>query len=235
MSEPHTKAGTEQAERLHRFAHDIRNRLAGMRQVLQHLASPDPEMDAAELALFGEQQFFKALREVESLLDDLSVERGVGAIRPGTVDLAAVVGEAIADLDHRYERKEQGIEKHLPETLLVAGDAHLLKELVAALLSNASKFSPAKEVVHVSLTTADGQAEFTVRDHGVGLSANDLANVFVRYAWLESRPTAGEAQGRSTLARARQWAEAHGGTLSASSAGPGEGCSFTLRLPLAGQ
>jgi signal transduction histidine kinase len=235
MAEPHMKVGTEQAERLHRFAHDIRNRLAGMRQVLQHLSTPDPGMDASELVLFGEQQFFKALREVESLLDDLAVERGIGAVHREPVDLAALVEETIADLGHRYERKEQGIERQLPEKLLVAGDKHLLKELVAALLSNASKFSPVKEVVHVSLTTVEGQAEFTVRDHGVGLSAVDLANLFVRYAWLESRPTAGEAQGRSTLARARQWAEAHGGTLSASSEGPGKGCSFSLRLPLAGQ
>ncbi|MCB9179371.1 MAG: sensor histidine kinase [Flavobacteriales bacterium] len=42
-----------------------------------------------------------------------------------------------------------------------------------------------------------------VEDHGVGLSAGDLARVFERFTWLDSRPTAGESQGRGTLARAQ--------------------------------
>ncbi|HRF81180.1 MAG TPA: hypothetical protein PL070_13970, partial [Flavobacteriales bacterium] len=69
-------------------------------------------------------------------------------------------------------------------------------------------------------------------DHGVGLSQADLEQAFVRFAWLESRPTGNESQGRGTLARARDWATAHGGSLSVKSKGEGAGCTFTLQLPV---
>ncbi|MBX2973205.1 MAG: ATP-binding protein, partial [Flavobacteriales bacterium] len=100
-----------------------------------------------------------------------------------------------------------------------------------ALLSNASKFSHPGSDIEADLIGTPTEVELRIRDHGVGLSATDLAQMFVRFAWLNSRPTTGESQGRGTLARASGWAHAHGGSLSAESAGEGHGCTFTLRLP----
>lgn len=221
------------AERLHRFAHDIRNRLTGMHQALQHLAGDGAPAEKDELLSFGEQQLFKALREVEDLLDDMGVDRGVGKLRMETLLPAQLVRDAVRDLEHRFTRKEQKTALELDEDLPVTGDPHHVPAIIAALLSNASKFSPQGSAIRVRLVRGDGQAVLHVRDEGVGLTADDLAQVFVRYAWLQSRSTDGEAQGRGTLARVRQWAEAHGGTLEAHSEGPGRGCTFTLRLPLA--
>jgi signal transduction histidine kinase len=221
------------ADRLHRFAHDIRNRLAGMQQVMQHLSDEGAGMDRTELVTFGEQQFFKALRQVEDLLDDLGVDR---TPLPGTVTdvhLAPVVRTAINGLQHRFGRKDQHVESDLDEGIHVPGNADHLDRMVSALLSNASKFSPAGSPIHVRLRRDGDHAVLTVQDEGVGLTAADLDQVFVRYAWLQSRPTDGEAQGRSTLARIRDMARAHGGELTAASAGPGHGSTFTLRLPTA--
>jgi signal transduction histidine kinase len=67
----------------------------------------------------------------------------------------------------------------------------------------------------------------------VGLSGKDLEEIFTRYAMLSSQSTGGESQARSTLSRAKQWAEAQGGTLSASSQGIGKGSSFTVALLVA--
>jgi signal transduction histidine kinase len=112
----------------------------------------------------------------------------------------------------------------------VLGHEEQLVELISALLSNASKFSAAGSTIHVSLRQVDGGVILQIRDEGVGLTPGDLGMVFHRYAWLSSRSTAGEAQGRSTLARARQWARAMGGDLDATSEGPGRGCTFTVTL-----
>ncbi len=227
------KASSEQAERLHRFAHDIRNRLSGMNQIVHMLAAPEPGTDPAELSLFGEQQFFKAMRATEILLDDLGVDRSVDLSVRVPVDLAQVVREAYANVGYRFERKEQETVMEPAEHIVVQGDAKLLTDLVAALLTNAAKFTPKGGHITVRLRARDGQALLEVRDDGVGLSPADLDRIFVRYAWLDSRSTDGEPQGRSTLSRAAQWATAHGGGLTVTSEGPGQGSSFTLLLPLA--
>ena len=118
------------------------------------------------------------------------------------------------------------------EALQVVGDPLWLEQLVTALLTNASKFSGPGTSITVRLGTSGDHAELNVIDEGVGLSSGDLEKIFVRYAWLDSRSTANEPQGRSTLARAHQWAEIHGGTLHARSEGPGKGSCFALRLPV---
>jgi signal transduction histidine kinase len=230
MADRTTQADPSQAERLHHFAHDLRNRLAAIQQVIQQLRSTsDPEQE--ELLTFAEQQYFRAMRSTEDLLDDLAVDRlpRLAALNP--VDLGELVQLGIADIEHRLQRKQQTLDPDLAPGLVVQGDRHWLKELVNALLTNASKFSPRGSRIRVELRREADRIVLTVTDPGVGMSAADVQQAFVRYAWLESRSTDGEPQGRSTLARARQWAEAHRGTLKVTSEGPGKGCCVTLALP----
>ncbi|MDQ3100076.1 MAG: HAMP domain-containing histidine kinase [Bacteroidota bacterium] len=222
----------QHAERLHKFAHDLRNRLAGLHQALKHVTESD-EAGKIELIEYGEQQFFKALREVEGLLDDLGVERGEQNFEAVPVQLSEIVQHEAENLNFRFAAKGQELHLELDRSIEVQGDSRLIASSVAALLSNASKFSPQGTPIRVKLERKKDQAELCVIDQGVGLTEEDLKDIFVRYAWLGSRTTNGEAQGRSTLARADQWAKGMGGSLDACSNGAGKGCAFTLRLPLA--
>lgn len=227
------QATPEQADRLHHFAHDLRNRLGGMQQILRMLGAPEPGMDAAELVEFAEQQYFKAMRLTEELLDDLMVERGTPALTISPVDLSAIVSSSMQLMESRFAKKSQRIVVEGPRDILVQAEPRHLEQLITALLSNSSKFSAAGATVRIVLGTADSQAFAEVVDTGVGLDATDLELVFERYAILSSRSTAGEDQGRSTLSRARQWARAMGGELSATSEGAGSGCTFRISLPKA--
>lgn len=220
-------------ERLHKFAHDIRNKLAGIQEVLRSLPAATDPSEAATLTEFGERQYFKAMRDVEDLLDDMGVERGTPTLQSSPLELSAVVRAAVEAMGHRTTRKEQPVVLEVAEGIPVHGDERLLTELLSALVSNASKFSAHGRSIHIAARCSGDRALVSVRDEGVGLGPDDLGRVFDRYAWLDSRTTDGEAQGRSTLARLRQWALAHGGDLSAASAGTGQGCTFTLSLPLA--
>lgn len=226
------KATPEQADRLHRFAHDLRNRLGALQQALAQLNDAPPDEREAMTA-FAEQQYFKAMRATEELLDDLGIDRAQQPQRMEPMDLGGAVRRAIDLQAHRIARKQQHLTADLAPDVLVKGDPRMLEDLITALLSNASKFSPEGAAIAVTLTCGDGTASLSVRDAGIGMDEEDLAQVFTRYAVLKGRSTAGEAQGRSTLARARQWAQAHGGSLHAESPGPGQGAVFTLRLPLA--
>lgn len=225
------KASPAQADRLHLFSHDLRNRLIGLYQALERLKEPSTETEREELARYGEQQYFKALREVEQLMDDLLVERGTSTPQVAPLDLVELLNERIDLLRFRFERKQQTIVTAPHGSITLKADRRIVGDLIDALLSNASKFSASGTAIEVGVERSADQVILTVRDHGVGLSPNDLAQVFVRFAWLESRPTGGESQGRGTLARAAEQARAHGGSLEATSEGEGHGCTFSLRLP----
>lgn len=219
-------------ERLHRLSHDLKNRIGATLEALRGLREPVPGLDADELHRFAERNLFQAMHTLERALDDLGVERGPGALDLRPIDLAAVARLAAERCSSRLARKQQALEMDIAAALPVRGDQEVLVDLVHALLTNASKFAPEGSTIRLQALSHDQDAVVRVIDRGAGLSAEDLAQVFDRYAWLGSAPTAGEGQSRSTLARARRWALAHGGRLVAHSEGPGTGCTFTLAVPL---
>ena len=228
---PVRPADKEQADRLHTFAHDIKNRLGGLWEALRLLRDgPAEGIDKEELMTFAERGFFSAQRDLEDLLDDFAVDRNVTADR-SPFDLVDSLKEAARNEGYRLQKKDQRAEVSGPERAPAMGDARWTTQILQALLSNASKFSSRGSVITVELSMADNACSARVIDKGCGLSAEDLEGIFTRYAILSSHSTEGEPQSRGTLGRARQWAEAQGGTLTCTSAGPGMGSTFALALP----
>jgi two-component system, sensor histidine kinase and response regulator len=101
------------------------------------------------------------------------------------------------------------------------------------LLSNAVKFSPPGGRVVVRLRRDGDTAVVTVADEGPGLSPEDQARLFQRGVRLTPKPTAGEPSSGYGLAVAKDLAARLGGQLWCDSV-LGQGCAFSLRLPLAG-
>lgn len=226
-------ADRDQAERLHTFAHDLKNRLHALWETLRMLQdNPAEGPDRAALMAFAERGYFSAQRDVERLLDDLAVDRNVKAER-APIDLRDCLDRALRNEEHRLTKKAQTVALNIPADLTATGDAHWSTQILQALISNASKFSAAGSVITVDAITTPEDRTLMVCDHGVGLAEADLPNVFTRYAILSSRSTQGEPQARGTLARARQWARAQGGDLHAESAGSGQGARFSFVLPAA--
>jgi CheY-like chemotaxis protein len=119
-----------------------------------------------------------------------------------------------------------------PLTTPVSGDTDRLRQIVWNLLSNAIKFTPRGGKVQLRLARVNSHVEITVSDTGCGIAADFLPYVFERFRQADAtfaREHGGLGLG---LAIARQLAELHGGTLSASSGGPDEGSTFVLRLPV---
>lgn len=116
----------------------------------------------------------------------------------------------------------------------VNADPERLRQLLDHLLQNALKFSPPGAGLMVSISTTADEARVSVRDHGVGLSAEDMGVLFTRYGRIRDSRTANVSGMGLGLYVAKLVAEAHGGDLTAASAGRGLGATFTLVLPLAG-
>lgn len=219
-------------ERLHQFAHGLKNRLGAIWQAATMLHDLPEGPERGQLLAMAEKNYFQAARELEGLMDDLKVPRGITTLRTAPVDMLPLVERCIANVEYRTTGKQQHIQLQARALPLLNADPEVLGQLVEALFSNASKFSPAGSVIEVALHPEGGHALLEVRDHGVGLTAEDLQDIFTRYAMLSSKSTHGESQARSTLARARQWAVLHGGSLVARSDGRNLGSTFSLRLPL---
>lgn len=231
-SAPNGTPSSPHDERLHRFAHDVKNRIGTALAATRMLREAPPAEERHELADHAERSLFHALHAIERMLDDLGVERGTVHLDRVPVDIHELIDQAIGDAGARLERKGQVIAFERDQPLPVLADRDLIRQVLFALLTNASKFSPQGAVIRIETERAGDEAHVRVIDHGAGLSAGDLEQVFQRYAWLGSRSTAGESQDRGTLARSRPWVLAHQGDLEAHSDGPGRGSTFTLRLPL---
>ena len=117
----------------------------------------------------------------------------------------------------------------------VHADPERLRQLFDHLLQNALKFSPPSAGIMVTVSATADEARVAVRDHGVGLSADDLPVLFTRYGRIRDARTASVAGMGLGLYLAKLIAEAHGGDLTAASHGRGLGSTFTVVLPLAGR
>jgi signal transduction histidine kinase len=116
--------------------------------------------------------------------------------------------------------------------LFVSGDPMRLGQIVANLVNNAAKYTPAGGEATITLRRAEPHAEVSVRDTGIGIAAQDLDRIFdtfVRISQPGVEPQWGLGLG---LPLARRLAVMHRGTLEASSNGVGNGSEFTLKLPL---
>ena len=135
----------------------------------------------------------------------------------------------------RADRMADGVALHTPATgepdgVVVDGDADHLEQMVLILLDNAFKYTPPPGDVRIGTHVTGTEVLITVRDTGLGISAEDLPHVFDRF--YRGR-NANAADGTGLGLAIAQWiAGQHGGRIDGSSA-PGEGSTFTIRLPLA--
>lgn len=171
---------------------------------------------------------------LNNLLDYARIESGTFQVDPQPLPLAPLVAEAVGTFRPLFEKKALRFVLALPDALPdVLVDPERLLQILGNLLSNAAKFTPEGGTVTLAaaLLPAAGQVRLTVSDTGIGLSAEEQAGLFDRfYQTAAGRQAGGTGLG---LSISKSLVEAHGGRMGVTSA-PGEGASFWLTLPLAG-
>ena len=214
------------------LSHELRNPLAALGNAV-HLLGMDRREDFAPTLEMMQRQIAQLTRMVNDLLDVSRVTHGKITLRLEPTDLARVVARAIETATPALEAKRLRLTHELaPGPLMVRGDAARLLQVFSNLLDNATKFTPSGGEVGVTLASEDAQALAVVSDNGVGIDAAFLPKMFEAFTQADTsleRATSGLGLG---LALARQIVEAHGGSISATSAGRGQGSRLTVRLPL---
>lgn len=215
------------------LAHELRNPLAPIRTsmgILQHL-HPD-SAQVTQLRSVVNRQVTHLTRLVDDLLDVARITSGKVVLKTGHISLQSVINHAVEISGSAMDNKGHRLEVIPLETdhVLVADHARLVQS-VANLLVNAAKFTPAGGHIVLAADVSANTVTFRVRDNGIGLEAASIARIFELFA---QTPVPGEAPtGLGIgLSLARQFAEMHGGTLHATSAGLGKGSEFVLTLPV---
>ena len=212
-------------------SHELRTPLAAVRayaELFTRGAADRPDDLARSMSGISREA-----ERMSVLVDDLLLLARLDEGRPlerEPVELADVVGEAVDAA--RAVEPDRPITVSL-EPATVTGDRDRLRQIVDNLLANVRAHTAPDTAVQVTLTHADGTAEISVADSGPGLTEEQASHVFERfYRADESRARASGGVGLG-LAIVSAVAHAHGGDVSARSA-PGEGATFSIVLPLAG-
>ena len=218
------------------LSHELRNPLAPLRNsiaLLRRMAGPtDTQARVHEIM---ERQVNHLVRLVDDLLEVSRISRGAFSLRKERVGLAAVVRNAIETSAPLVNAGLHKLVEDLPDDALwLEGDPVRLAQIIANLLNNAAKYTPDGGTITLSARREGGEAVVRVRDNGNGIAPELLPRIFEMFSRGDNDSTRSAGGLGIGLALSRRLAQMHGGTLEASSDGPGAGSEFVVRLPLAG-
>lgn len=211
-------------------AHEMRTPLTVLDGYVEGLIDgvfpPEPETFAS----LGEE-----LRRLHRLASDLSslsrAEEQLVDLHPVDGDLADLTRRTALRLAPQFQDMEVKLEVKADERVPVCVDPDRITQILTNLLGNALLATPAGGTVSISAATVAGCGQVLVTDTGLGLAEADLDRIFERFYRVpgSSRRSAGSGIG---LTIARAIARRHAGDVTAASAGPGHGATFSLVLPL---
>jgi CheY-like chemotaxis protein/nitrogen-specific signal transduction histidine kinase len=216
------------------LSHELRNPLAPLRTAveLMRIARDDRALVEKARATM-ERQLLHLVRITDDLLDVSRITQNKVEFRRARIDLRAVVHSAIEATRPMIDAQAHVLAVELPDAPLWAdADFTRLAQAFSNLLNNAAKYTARGGYITVSAAAGASLAAITVSDTGVGIPPTMLPKIFDMFTQLQAHRDRTHGGLGIGLTLAKRLVELHGGTIEASSDGPGRGSSFTVRLPL---
>ncbi len=232
LSAAAAQAQQQQTAFLAVLAHELRNPLTPIRTaaaLLSHVSKEElPRMQA-----IIERQVAHMSRLISDLFDASRVNSGKLRLERQVVDMTSVIDQAIAICRPAMDVRLQQFSVQVPVRALdIDGDPVRLVQVVSNLLDNASKYTPDRGEIWLSVLVNDDHIVLTVSDTGIGISMESLERVFEPFV-QDTHATGFNGFGLGIgLTVVRELVEAHGGTVVAHSAGSDLGSQFVVTLPL---
>jgi len=169
---------------------------------------------------------------VNDLLDVEKIQAGKIDLNFSKVNLTAVVKESIAMNQTYASQLKVGIElEQFAEDYFVKGDSHRLLQVMANLISNAAKYSPANEVIKIALTLCDNLVRVSVSDNGDGIPPEYRSKIFQKFSQIDASDRRQKGGTGLGLNITKAIVEYHGGTIDFISE-VNKGATFFFKLPL---
>jgi two-component system CheB/CheR fusion protein len=218
------------------LSHELRNPLTPLKVALDvaKLAAGDVFQLEHSHGIM-ERQVIQLTQLVDDLLDLSRITQGKIELERVPLDPARVVAAALEATQPLFQQRDHEVTVELPEaSCRVLGDHARLTQVLTNLLNNAAKYTPPGG--HIALSLAVDRPRqvlvIRVRDDGEGITPDLLPRIFEIF--VQCRDAASRALGGLGIGLnlVRRLVELHGGSVSASSSGPGQGSEFTVELPI---
>jgi two-component system OmpR family sensor kinase len=227
---------TQSQEQLRRFvgdaSHELRSPLTALSGYVDVLLQPQGPVELAHVAPRMRRELDRMGHLVQNLLILTrldSAPTGPASVEP--IDLVAVSGEVVESM--MLVATPRRLEFDPADTeLLVPGDRDGIERVLENLLSNAVQHTDADGVIRVRLSHQNGSAELSVTDDGEGIAAEHLPRIFDRFYRVDQARTRRDGNVGLGLAIVKAIVQQHGGSVGVVSI-PGQGSTFTVRLPVA--
>jgi PAS domain S-box-containing protein len=172
-------------------------------------------------------------RLIDDLLDTSRIITGKLRLDARPVELAPIIETVIDGVRPAADARSIHLQTALdPQTSPINGDPDRLQQIIWNLLTNAIKFTPKGGRVEVRLERVASHVEIKISDTGQGIAPEILPHVFDRFRQSDSSSTRRQGGLGLGLSIVRQLVELHGGAVTVSSQGAGEGTTFRVMLPL---
>ncbi len=234
MQEALTSADRRKDEFLATLAHELRNPLAPIRMGLEVLKRVDLSSASAEQTrAMMDRQLRQLVHLVDELTDVSRISTGRLELNKSPVLLSAVLRNALESSRLLMDKMGHEFSYVLsPEPLSVYADLPRLSQVFINLLNNAAKYTPPGGRVRLSVERQGGDAVVTIRDTGIGISADQLPYIFEMFTQVKENSELSQGGLGIGLSLVKRLVELHGGTVEARSTGAGAGAEFVVRLAL---
>ncbi|HUP81538.1 MAG TPA: ATP-binding protein, partial [Pirellula sp.] len=221
------------------LAHELRNPLAPIRNAIDLMGMSSLSPENEELRALLDRQVVHVIRLIDDLLDISRIGRGKINLHRAIVDLRVTIQSAIEASGTFIQEKKQKLQLNICDReVQVNVDPARITQVVTNLLNNASRYTDQGGEIQLTLAVDSedgehGSAVVSVRDNGIGISADRLDEIFQMFAQVDDSLGRGHAGLGIGLTLVKTLVELHRGTVIAQSDGIGHGSLFTVRIPLA--
>jgi signal transduction histidine kinase len=215
------------------LGHELRNPLAPIVNASQLIQAQTPAGSSiSRSAAIVSRQARHMSRLVGDLLDVSRITQGQFRLELAEVPLAEVIEQAVEQCRPLIDQRQHSLSVSWPSrSVKVNADPVRLAQVFANLLQNAAKYTPNGGFVSIGTDVQDGAVSVSVRDTGSGIPPALLESIFELFAQLPRSLARSDGGLGIGLTLVRRLTEMHGGSVSASSAGPAAGSEFKVTLP----
>jgi signal transduction histidine kinase len=215
------------------LAHELRNPLAPISAGAQLLQSGHANETAVKrTAGIIVRQVHHMTRLVDDLLDVSRVTRGLITLTRTPLDVKKIVADAVEQVEPLIRSRQHHFDVVLPSyPLAVNGDHKRLVQVLANVLNNATKYTPAGGAIKLAAHADGGNVKLVVSDNGIGMSPELRSHVFELFAQADRNSDRSQGGLGLGLALVKSLVELHGGCVAVDSDGDQQGTTFTITLP----
>ena len=215
------------------IAHDIKNPFHTVLGYSYLLSNDYDRFTEKELRKFANDihhstnNIFKLL---QNLLDWSRSQTGNLTVSPTETDLNRLLNNSLGILNALAEQKKIQITHEYPEEIKVYADPLMLEVVLRNLINNAIKFTPQNGEIKITAQQTQNEVKICIADNGVGISDEDVANLFRIDSKVKRRGTNNEDGSGLGLILCKEFVDKNNGVIWAESS-PGKGSAFYVTLP----